>query len=228
MPADAPKSQLPWPSAPRSLGKRLRNWFLTGVLVAAPIALTLWIVWTVVEFIDNTVKPLLPRGWNPDTYLPFALPGVGVLIALIALTLLGALAANVVGAAAVAQGERLLGRLPLIRNLYSAIKQVTESLTPGHTNGFRDVVLVEYPRTGAWVVGFRGVPATGALERSLGAGFHAVYVPTTPNPTSGFLIYCREDEIRPTDLTFEDAAKLIVSAGLVLPPEDPPPPARSG
>ncbi len=199
---------------------RLRNYFLTGLIVAAPLAITVYIVWSFIGWIDSWVKPYIPAAWSPDTYLPFAVPGFGLLVAIFAITMIGFLAANIVGRSIVSVGERLLGRMPLVRGVYKALKQIFETVLSNKSEMFRQVGLVEYPRKGVWSLVFvaneKETEVNAKLDKE-GDPLIAVFMPCTPNPTTGFLMYVYRSEIVMLDMTIEDGAKLIVSAGLVAP-----------
>lgn len=199
---------------------RLRNYFLAGVIVTAPLAITVYMAWSFIGWIDSWVKPYIPSAWSPDTYLPFAVPGFGVLVALIVITAIGFLAANIVGRSIVGFGEHLLGRMPLVRGLYKALKQIFETVLSNKNDVFRHVGLVEYPRTGVWSIVFvasEKETEINALLDKEGDPLVAVFMPCTPNPTTGFLMYVHRSEIVALDMTVEDGAKLLVSAGLVAP-----------
>lgn len=197
----------------------LRNRFLTGVVVAAPIGITIWLIYSFVNFVDQVIKPLIPARYNPESYLPFAIPGMGLLIAILALTLLGALAANIFGRSLLDMGERIVNSVPLIRNIYSALKQIVETVFQGQQNSFKEVVLVEYPMSGSYAVAFVASHARGVIKSCVGQGDDVVgvFIPTTPNPTSGFLLYIARSKAIALDLTVEEAAKLIISFGMVTP-----------
>ncbi|MGO1117469.1 DUF502 domain-containing protein [Rhodovibrionaceae bacterium A322] len=205
--------------APSLIG-RLRNYFLAGVLVTAPLAITIWLSWIFITFVDNRIMPLLPPNWHPDHYLPFSLPGLGVLIVFLGLTLVGMLTAGFVGRAAMRQGERLLNQVPVVRSLYSAIKQIFETVLKQNSDAFRQVVMVEYPEKGTWVVGFVTGAVKGEVQRVTTEDVIAVFVPATPNPTTGFLIFLPADEVHVLDMTVEQGLKLVISGGIVLPPAD--------
>lgn len=197
----------------------LRNRFLTGVVVAAPIGITIWLIYTFVSFVDRVIKPLVPARYNPESYLPFAIPGMGLLIAVLALTLLGALAANIFGRSLLDLGERLLNNVPLIRNIYAALKQIVETVFQGQQNSFKEVVLVEYPMAGSYAVAFVASQGRGVIRSVVGKGEEVigVFIPTTPNPTSGFLLFVPRSKAIKLDLSVEEAAKLIISFGMVTP-----------
>jgi uncharacterized membrane protein len=199
---------------------RLRNYFLTGFIVTAPLAITVYIVWSFIGWIDSWVKPYIPTAYSPDTYLPFALPGFGLLVAIFAITMIGFLAANIVGRSIVSVGERLLERMPLVRGVYKALKQIFETVLSNKNDMFRQVGLVEYPRKGVWSLVFVATEKMTEINAKLdkdGDPLVAVFMPCTPNPTTGFLMYVHRSEIVLLDMTIEDGAKLIVSAGLVAP-----------
>jgi uncharacterized membrane protein len=199
---------------------RLRNYFLTGFIVSAPLAITVYIVWSFIGWIDSWVKPYIPSAWSPDTYLPFAVPGFGLLVAIFVITMIGFLAANIVGRSIVSVGEHLLGRMPLVRGVYKALKQIFETVLSNKNEMFRQVGLVEYPRKGVWSLVFVSSEKETEINVKLdkeGDPLIAVFMPCTPNPTTGFLMYVYRSEIVLLDMTIEDGAKLIVSAGLVAP-----------
>lgn len=200
----------------------LRNNFLTGIVVVTPIAVTFWLALAFLGFVDRVVKPLIPPLYNPESYLPFAIPGLGLVFAVVFLTALGAFAANFAGRAMLSWGDRLVDRVPIIRNVYKAIKQLVETFMLQREHSFREVVLVQYPRDGTWVLGFVTRGAVGEVAEKLGPGFVGVFVPTTPNPTSGFLIYEHRDRMKTLTMSIEEGAKMIVSAGLIAPGEEMP------
>lgn len=200
-----------------SLWLWLRNSFFTGIVVATPVTVTVWIVYTFITFADRTVKPLIPRAYLPESYLPFAIPGFGLIVAIIGLTLLGALAANILGRSLLQVGERLVARVPFVRNIYGALKQLLETVFSQNQKSFQEVVLVQYPRPGLWALGFLTAPARGEVADRLGHDFVGVFVPSTPNPTSGFIIWTPRAEIIVLDMTVEEGAKMVISAGIVTP-----------
>jgi uncharacterized membrane protein len=208
--------------APISLSgmTRLRNYFLTGVVVCAPLAITAYLAWSFIQWVDSWVKPYIPSTYNPDSYLPFAVPGFGLIVALFLITLTGFLTANIIGRTIVHFGEGLVGRTPLVRGIYRALKQIFETVLSNKNEMFRTVGLVEYPRKGVWslvfVAGEKETEINAKLDRP-GDPLIAVFMPCTPNPTTGFLMYVYQSEIVLLDMTIEDGAKLIVSAGLVAP-----------
>jgi len=199
---------------------RVRNYFFTGLVICAPLAITAYLTWTLIKWVDGWVKPYLPDIYNPDQYLPFSVPGFGLLIALVAITIIGFLTANLIGRSILSYGEYLLSRMPLVRNIYSALKQIFETVFREGSDSFQSVVLVEYPRKGIWALAFVATDTLGEVQARLDepAGRTvSVFLPTTPNPTSGFLLFVPADDVIPLDLGVEEAAKLVISAGLVAP-----------
>lgn len=196
---------------------RLRNYFLAGILVTAPISITFWLTWRVITFIDNRVTPYIPAHWNPETYLPFGVPGLGLVVAIIMLTLIGFLAAGYVGRMTMHIGERIVGRVPVIRSIYSWTKQVFETVLSQSSSAFREVVLIEYPRPGCWAVGFITGKTVGEVQRLTAATVYNVFIPATPNPTTGFLLFVPKEDVHHLDLTVEEGIKLVISGGIVVP-----------
>lgn len=199
---------------------RLRNYFLTGLIVCAPLAITIYIAWSFIGWVDGWVKPYIPARYTPDSYLPFAVPGFGLLVALVVITTVGFLTANFIGRAIVGYGERLLNSTPLVRGIYKTLKQLFETVLSNKSDMFNRVGLVEYPRKNVWslvfVAGEKDTEINAALDRP-DDPLIGVFMPCTPNPTTGFLMYVYKSEIVMLDMSIEDGAKLIVSAGLVAP-----------
>ncbi len=197
----------------------LRNSFLTGIVIATPVGVTVLLIISFVGFVDRVVKPLIPVSFNPETYLPgdFTIPGLGVLIAVLLLTLLGALAANFFGRTLISYGESIFEGVPLVRNIYSALKQIVETVFSGKANSFKEVVLIEYPMKGLYVVAFVTADGNQPHKEKISEDVIALFVPTTPNPTSGFLIYTPRVNTIPVAMDVEEAAKLIISFGMVTP-----------
>lgn len=204
-----------------TLSTRLRAWFLTGIIVTAPIGITVYLTIAFVSFVDRNVGLLLPPAYRPDTYLPFSVPGLGLLIAVVGLTAIGFLTANLLGRTLIRLGERLVERMPVVRSIYGALKQIFETVLAQSSTSFRQVVLVEYPRRGLWTVAFvtSERERTGEIGRLLEGDFIGVFVPTTPNPTSGYLVYVARDQIVPLSMTVEDAMKLVISGGVLQVPD---------
>src|SRR5262249_21700924 len=202
-----------------SIGYRIRNYFLTGLVVAGPLAITLWLTWSFITWVDGLVRPFMPVAYRPETYLPWRIPGTGLVIAFVALTLLGFLTANLVGRTLVEAGETILDRMPLIRSLYKGLKQVFETLFSESGSSFRRVGLVEFPSPGMWSLVFlsqsAGPEITGRLPRQ--EEHISVFMPCTPNPTTGFFFYVAKSDLIELDIPVEAAAKLIMTAGLIQP-----------
>jgi uncharacterized membrane protein len=212
------------PAEPHSgLMARFRNYFLTGLVVAGPVAITLYLTWWFVTWVDGLVRPFVPVAYRPETYLPFGLPGAGLIIAVIALTLLGFLTANLIGRTLVDLGDRLLGRIPAVRAIYRGLKQVFETLFAGKGSSFRRVGLVEFPSPGMWSIVLISQSPSVDVARSLpGEEAHiSVFLPCAPNPTTGFFFYVPRSKIVEVDMSAEDAATLIMSCGVVQPGSDP-------
>ncbi|MEQ8356986.1 MAG: DUF502 domain-containing protein [Kiloniellaceae bacterium] len=204
----------------KSAAMRLRNYLLAGVLVTAPISITFWLTWRVITFIDDRVTPIIPPQWNPESYLPFGVPGLGLIVAVIALTLIGFLAAGYVGRVTMRIGERIVGRVPIVRSVYGWIKQVVETVLSQSSAAFSEVVLIEYPRPGCWAVGFITGRTVGEVQRLTAATVYNVFVPATPNPTTGFLLFVPKSDVHHLDLTVEEGIKLVISGGIVVPEQE--------
>jgi len=198
---------------------RVRNYFLTGLVITGPIGITLWLTWTLIKWVDGWVKPFVPAGYNPDTYLPFPIPGFGLIVAVVILTIVGFLAANFLGRSMISLGENIVGRMPLVRNVYSGLKQIFETVLDQRGTSFNKAALVEYPRKGLWAIVFISTDTKGEVAKQLvnRADTVSVFLPTTPNPTSGFLLFVPKEDIIELNMSVEDAAKLVISAGLVSP-----------
>lgn len=199
---------------------RLRTYFLTGLIIAAPLFITIFITWNFIQWVDGNVLPLVPSAWRPDSYLPFVIPGFGVVAAVLVITFIGFMTANLLGRRLVSLGESILDQMPLIRNLYRGLKQIFETVLTDKAKAFQQVALVEYPRPGLYAIAFVAAEARGEVAHHLECDDDVavgVFIPTTPNPTSGFLIFVRRSELTFLDMSIEDAAKLVISAGLVTP-----------
>lgn len=199
---------------------RLRNYFLTGLIICAPIAITAYLTWSFIIWVDGWVKPYVPSIYNPDTYLPFSVPGFGLLTALLFITIVGFLTANLIGRTILSYGESLLDRMPLIRSVYKGLKQIFQTVLADQSNSFTQAGIIEYPRKGLWAIVFLATETKGEVAQKLGGdGFEtiSVFLPTTPNPTSGFLLFVPKEDVKILDMTVEEAAKLVISAGLVTP-----------
>jgi uncharacterized membrane protein len=203
----------------RSLAARLRYWFFTGLVVFGPVAVTAYIAWWAINTVDNWVKPWFPQSLSPDAYLPFHVPGFGVVIAIVGLTLLGFLTANIIGRSLVRLGEAMLDRMPLVRGVYKGLKQVFETIFSQSGSQFRKVGLVEFPVKGSWSIVFMSSAPAEVVAGVLPGEkpMIAVFLPCTPNPTTGFYFYIPADDVIQLPISADDAAKLIMSAGLIQP-----------
>ncbi len=201
------------------LGRHLRGYFLAGILITAPIGITFYMAWLVIKWVDGWVTPLLPPLYNPETYLPFSIPGLGLLIVCVVLTLIGAVTAGMLGRLWVRTSERLLARMPVIRSVYGAIKQIFETVLSHQSDAFREVVLFEYPRRGSWAMGFITGKTEGEVQDITGDEVVNVFLPTTPNPTSGYLLFIPRRELVVLSMSVEEGIKMVVSGGIVTPPD---------
>jgi uncharacterized membrane protein len=222
-PSAAP-AQVERPRQPFHLGllARLRAYFLAGVLVTAPVAITFYIVWLIVSFVDVRVSGLIPARYNPETYLPFGIPGLGLLIAVIALILIGALTAGYVGRIVVRLSDAALARMPVVRSIYGATKQIFETVLAQKSTAFRQVCLVEYPRHGVWTLGFITGTTVGEVQERTSDEVVNIFLPTTPNPTSGFLLFVPRQDIILLEMSIEEGIKMVISGGIVTPSDDRP------
>ena len=187
---------------------RLRNYFIAGIVVLVPIGITLYLT----RFFISISSKLIPNELNPNSYLPFAIPGLEILLAIIFITIIGSLSLSFIGKKILKIFNDILKRIPILRTIYSAIGQMTETLAP-KKGSKKSVVLVEYPRKGSWAVGFATRENDGEISKKTNTNLINVFVPTTPNPTSGFLLMFPKEEVIFLDMTFEEASKFIVSAG---------------
>ena len=192
---------------------RIRNYFLAGVLVTTPITVTAWISWQILQFFEGAARHLMPDAWYPK----IAIPGVGLLIFFLGLIIIGALTAGLLGRIFLRTSERILNQMPIVRSVYSAIKQVLETVLAKRATAFRQVVLLEYPRKGIWAIGFVSGATKGEVALKLKQPMVNVFLPTTPNPTSGFLLFVPKDDVQVLEMTIEEGIKLVVSGGIVSP-----------
>ncbi|WP_169545504.1 DUF502 domain-containing protein [Sneathiella aquimaris] len=216
--SDHPKTKALVEPAPKvGAWSKLRNYFLTGIVVTAPIGITIYLTYVFVDFVDANITPLIPARYNPETYLPFGVPGLGVLIAVFALILIGFLTANFLGRSFLHFGERIVGRMPVVRSVYNALKQIMETVLAQSSTSFRDVVLVEYPRKGLWAIAFVTSTAKGEVAELDDEDMIGLFLPTTPNPTSGFLLFSPKRDLKFLDMSVEEGVKLVISAGMIWP-----------
>jgi uncharacterized membrane protein len=207
------------PQKKRGLLGGLRSSFLTGLVIIAPIGLTIWLIWTVVGWIDGFVLPLVPSQWQPEQYIGINLRGVGVGFFLIFTVIVGWIGKGLIGRSLISWAEGLVERMPVVRSIYSGVKQIAETIFSQTEASFEKACMVEYPRRGIWAIGFISTTAKGevAKRNPESSELMSVFVPTTPNPTSGFLLFFPKDDVIELDMSVEEAAKLVISAGLVYP-----------
>jgi uncharacterized membrane protein len=201
-------------------GARLRNYFLTGLVVVGPVGITLYIAWNFIALVDGWVKPYVPSIYNPDSYLPFPVPGVGLVFAVLLLTIIGALAANLLGRSLISVGELMLGRTPIVRNVYQGLKQIFESVVSASSpqQAFQKVAVMEFPSKGIWSIVFvTGEAAREVTKEIPGQDLVSVFMPTGMLPPSGFVCFVPRKNVVPIHMSVEDAAKIIISAGMVNP-----------
>ena len=198
---------------------RFRSSFLTGLVVIAPVALTIWLIWTAIGWIDSVVLPLVPYDFQPEKYIGINLRGVGLIFFLIFTVLVGWIAKGLIGRSMIAFAESFVERMPVIRSIYSGVKQIAETVFAQSERSFEKACLIQYPRKGIWAIGFISTEAKGEVAREAETDdtLLSVFVPTTPNPTSGFLLFFPKGDVIELDMSVEDAAKLVISAGLVYP-----------
>ncbi|MGM0517023.1 MAG: DUF502 domain-containing protein [Pseudomonadota bacterium] len=195
----------------------MRRWLIAGILVWAPLAVTFWVVNALISFMDKSIL-LLPKAYRPEELIGFELPGMGAFFAVVIVLFTGALVANILGRSLIHGWERLLNRIPLVRSIYSAVKQVVETFVSQDSRSFREVVLVEYPRRNAWSIAFVSGEPIGEVQDRIEGHLVTLFVPTAPNPTSGFVIMVPRSELVELNMTVEEGFRMVVSLGVVLPP----------
>lgn len=200
-------------------GQRMRAYFFTGILITAPLLITFYLAWLFIGFVDAKVNPLIPLKYNPETYLPFAIPGLGLIVLIIVLTLIGAVTAGFFGKLWLRFTEQLLNRMPVVRNIYSAVKQILETVLAQQSNAFREAVLVEYPRRGLWAIAFITGRTEGEVQNVTEEECINIFLPTTPNPTSGFLLFVPKKDLVSLTMSTEEAIKMVISGGIITPPD---------
>jgi len=202
-----------------TFAQRMRAYLMTGILVVAPISITFYLAWIFIGFVDRQVTPLIPAAYNPETYLPFALPGLGLIVLIAGLILIGAATAGFFGRLWSRVSEQILARMPVIRNVHSAVKQILETVLAQQSNAFREAVLVEYPRRGIWAIAFITGRTEGEVQSITAEESINIFLPTTPNPTSGFLLFVPKKDLVPLSMGVEEAIKMVISGGIVTPPD---------
>lgn len=199
------------------LGK-LRNYFLAGILITAPITITFYVTWGFLKFLDNKITPFIPVAYNPNTYLPVEIPGLGLIISVLFFIIVGWFARNFLGRLFVTISEYIVHRLPVISTIYGAIKQIFETVMASQSDAFKEVVMFEYPRKGIWVIGFVTGVTKGEVQSLTDNETVNVFLPTTPNPTSGFLLFIPKKDLTYMKMSVEEGIKMIVSGGIITPP----------
>ena len=201
----------------------LRNNFFKGILISVPIFITLYVAWILIKFFDNKVTPvlgpLIPKHLNPSNYLPFEIPGIGLLTVFIFFAIIGFLTTGLFGRIFSSLVERILSKIPVLRNIYSGLKQLFETILSKRSNSFREVILLEYPRKGIWAMGFLTGDTEGEVQRLTKNSMINIFLPTTPNPTSGFLLFVPAKDVLRLSMSVEEAIKMIISAGILTPSE---------
>ncbi len=193
---------------------RLRAYFFAGVLVTAPMSITFYIAWGFINWIDGWVSPLIPPHLNPQNW---GVPGFGLVSITLFLTMVGALTANFAGRLLMRLSDRVLGRMPVINSIYGTVKQVLETMLANKADSFREVALVEYPRKGCWTIGFIAGASSGQIQSGFDEEMANIFVPTTPNPTSGFLLVVPRRELKVLAMTVEEGFKMLISMGIITP-----------
>lgn len=202
------------------IGKAIKRYLITGLLVWLPITITLWVVTYIVSTTDHLFN-LLPTQWQPESYLGFNIPGLGFILAIVVLFVTGVLGANVLGRKVIEGWDSLLGRIPVVKSIYSSVKKVSESLLSDNSRSFKTPVLVPFPQPDIWTIAFVSGSLSEALQQGLPENeeYLSVYVPTTPNPTGGYYIFVRKQDIRPLAMSVDEALKYVISLGMVAPDE---------
>ena len=210
------------PSESSGIGKAIKRYLITGLLVWLPITITLWVVTYIVSTTDHLFN-LLPTQWQPESYLGFNIPGLGFILAIVVLFVTGVLGANVLGRKVIEGWDSLLGRIPVVKSIYSSVKKVSESLLSDNSRSFKTPVLVPFPQPDIWTIAFVSGNLSEALQQGLPENeeYLSVYVPTTPNPTGGYYIFVRKQDIRPLAMSVDEALKYVISLGMVIPDDLP-------
>ena len=198
----------------------LRRWLLAGLLVLVPLIITVWVLNWVLSTLDQTLH-ILPEAWQPDLLLGVHIPGFGVLLALVIVLVIGAVASNFLGRKLVAWWDAMLGRIPIVRSIYSSVKQVSDTLFSENGNAFRQALLVQWPRPGVWTIAFQTGSPGGGIEKHLGGDYLSVYVPTTPNPTGGYFVMLPKADCIELDMSVDEALTYVISMGVVVPGSHP-------
>lgn len=199
------------------LGSKIKAYFFTGILVTAPVSMTFYLAYKLISWIDLSVNKLIPPEFRPDNYLPYSIPGLGVVLLVLAMIFIGMFAAGFLGKFFLRLGEWIVYKVPFISSVYSLLKQVFSTFLSNKNNAFSKVVLLEYPRKEIWILGFVSSDTSGEVKDKLGRELLNVFIPTTPNPTSGFLIFVPMEDTISIDMSVEEGIKFVISGGLVTP-----------
>ncbi len=203
----------------RSIAAAVRNNFLTGLVVVAPVLITFYIIWGIITFVDSRIVPWVPQVYNPSTYIEYDVPGFGLFVFVVVTSIVGYFTKNLFGRQIVRTIESWVERMPIVRSIYNALKQIVETILSQSASSFQKACLIEYPRKGIWSMAFVATRTTGEIPRRAGdRELISVFLPSTPNPTTGFLLFVPAEDVVLLEMSIEEAAKLIISAGLVVPP----------
>lgn len=194
----------------------LRRWLLAGLLVLVPLAITLWVLNWIVGTLDQTLL-ILPAAWQPDSLIGVHIPGFGVVLMLLIVLFMGAIASNFLGKKLVSWGNALLSRIPIVRSIYSSVKQVSDTIFAENGNAFRKALLVQWPREGVWTIGFLTGAPGGDVVNHLPGDYVSVYVPTTPNPTGGYFVMLKKTDCIELQMSVDEALTYVISMGVVVP-----------
>ena len=198
---------------------RLKTYFMTGVLVTAPLGLTIYIIWFIIDFFDRSMVKLLPEHFHPDVIFPFTVPGIGVIFFIFIFVFIGFLTANYIGRQIIYLGQSILETTPIIRGIFGAIKQIFETLFSQNATAFRQVVLVEFPRKNCWALGFVTAETREEIKNLHSYDVLSIFIATTPNPTSGFFMFYDKKDVYPLKMTPEEGIKMVISGGIITPPD---------
>ena len=196
---------------------KVRRYFFTGLAITAPLGITLYLSVIFINFVDNNVKNLVPDKYNPDTYLPIDIPGTGLIVAILSLIIIGFFTAGIFGRFFVNMGENIINKLPVIRSIYNALKQIFQTILGSSSKAFREVVVIEYPRKGLWAIAFITSETKGEVKEKLKNESVNVFLPTTPNPTSGFMLFVPKKDLIKLNMNIEEGMKLVISGGIITP-----------
>jgi len=195
---------------------KLRKYIITGLLIWVPLGITIFVIKLLVDLMDQTML-LLPPAWRPEAIFGFDIPGLGIVLSAMIVFITGFILTNIAGRRLIKLWESILDRIPFVRSIYSSVKQVTQTILSSDSNTFNEVLLIQYPRKGLWTLCFKTSDSPKSFEKATGKDLITVFIPTTPNPTSGFILFVEKDDVKKMDIDVEDALKLIMSLGVVTP-----------